>query len=491
MGSIGRRTLFHLRNELFTKIQELPIAFFNQNKTGDLISRINSDTDKLNQFFAQALIQFVSNFFLIMGSGIFIIFLSAELGVAALLPALIILIVTQFLGPWVQRRNLASLQSTGGLSSEISESLANFKVITAFNRIDYFTKKFAIANINNYKTSIQAGIASNIFTPLYTFISNLAQLIVLVFGIYLIQKGSITIGLFISFQFYLSNFYSPLRQLASVWSTLQLALASLDRIMEVLSKKSDMIITSVSKKSKPTDTILEFRDVIFGYDTDKKILNNVSFSLKKWKTYALVGPTGWGKTTTASLIARLYDPTSGEILLDGRDIRSWENSDRTKKIGFILQEPFLFTGTVRENILYGNNMYIDVSDDAFLGILEKMGLSGLLSKFDNGLAATVSTSGESISLGQKQLIAFMRAILKKPDILILDEATANIDTVTEELLEEMLDKLPKETTKVIIAHRLNTIKNADEIFFINAWSLINTGTMENAVDMLLHGKRES
>ena len=207
MGSIGRRTLFHLRNELFTKIQELPIAFFNQNKTGDLISRINSDTDKLNQFFAQTLIQFVSNFFLIMGSGIFIVFLSAELGVAALLPALIILIVTQFLGPWVQRRNLASLQSTGGLSSEISESLANFKVITAFNRIDYFTKKFAIANINNYKTSIQAGIASNIFTPLYTFISNLAQLIVLVFGIYLIQKGSITIGLFISFQFYLSNFY--------------------------------------------------------------------------------------------------------------------------------------------------------------------------------------------------------------------------------------------------------------------------------------------
>lgn len=281
MGSIGRRTLFHLRNELFTKIQELPIAFFNQNKTGDLISRINSDTDKLNQFFAQTLIQFVSNFFLIMGSGIFIVFLSAELGVAALLPALIILIVTQFLGPWVQRRNLASLQSTGGLSSEISESLANFKVITAFNRIDYFTKKFAIANINNYKTSIQAGIASNIFTPLYTFISNLAQLIVLVFGIYLIQKGSITIGLFISFQFYLSNFYSPLRQLASVWSTLQLALASLDRIMEVLSKKSDIKITSVSKKSKPTDTILEFRNVDFGYDSDKKILNNVSFSLKK------------------------------------------------------------------------------------------------------------------------------------------------------------------------------------------------------------------
>ncbi len=491
MGGVGRRTLFLLRNQLFTKIQELPIAFFNQNKTGDLISRINNDTDKLNQFFAQAFTQFLSNFFLIAGSGIFIVFLSPELWWAALLPALIILLATEMLSPWVQRKNLASLQSTGGMSGEIQESLANFKVITAFNRMDYFTQKFEEYNNRNYTASIQAGIASNIFTPLYTFVSNLAQLIVLVFGIYLIMKGDITIGLFISFQFYLNNFYSPLRQLASVWSSLQLALASLDRIMEVLSKKSDMKILPAPKNPISSDVILEFRDVSFGYPDGKTVLKNVNFSMKKWKTYALVGPTGWGKTTTASLIARLYDPTTGIVLLEWQDIRTFDAASRAGKVGFILQEPFLFTGTVRENILYGNDLSTDMTDDQIKKLLDDMWLLELLEKFDAGLDTQVSTSGESISLGQKQLLAFMRAILKSPDILILDEATANIDTVTEELLESMLAKLPKTTTKVIIAHRLNTIDNADEIFFVNGGSVTNTGSMQNALDMILHGKRES
>lgn len=185
------------------------------------------------------------------------------------------------LSPWVQRKNLASLQSTGGMSGEIQESLANFKVITAFNRMDYFTQKFEEYNTRNYTASIQAGIASNIFTPLYTFVSNIAQLIVLVFGIYLIMKGDITIGLFISFQFYLNNFYSPLRQLASVWSSLQLALASLDRIMEVLSKKSDMKILPAQKNPLSSDVILEFRNVSFGYPDGKTVLKDVNFSMKK------------------------------------------------------------------------------------------------------------------------------------------------------------------------------------------------------------------
>ena len=292
MGGVGRRTLFLLRNQLFTKIQELPIAFFNQNKTGDLISSINSDTDKLNQFFAQAFTQFLSNFFLIAGSGVFIVFLSPELGLAALAPALLIFLVTQMLSPWVQRKNLASLQSTGSMSAEIQESLANFKVITAFNRMDYFTSKFEEFNTRNYRASIGAGVASNLFTPLYTFVSNLAQLIVLVFGIYLIMRGSITIGLFISFQFYLNNFYSPLKQLASVWSSLQLALASLDRIMEVLSKKSDMKILPAPKDVLSSNTILEFRDVSFAYPEGKIVLKDVNLTMEKGKTYALVGPTG-------------------------------------------------------------------------------------------------------------------------------------------------------------------------------------------------------
>jgi ATP-binding cassette subfamily B protein len=220
-------------------------------------------------------------------------------------------------------------------------------------------------------------------------------------------------------------------------------------------------------------------------------LKDASFVLQRGRTYALVGPTGGGKTTTASLMARLYDPSSGAVLLDGRDIRSFSPEERTTRIGFILQEPFLFTGTVRDNIAYGNPKYRDLPSAELVEVLRKNNLAELLVRFEQGLDTKVTSSGDSVSLGQKQLIAFMRAALRNPELLILDEATANIDTITEQLLQEILDKLPASTTKVIIAHRLNTIANADEIFFVNAGSIVPAGSMEHAMDMLLHGKRES
>lgn len=190
-------------------------------------------------------------------------------------------------------------------------------------------------------------------------------------------------------------------------------------------------------------------------------------------------------------MARLYDPSEGTVFLNGKDIRTYSPSERTQKIGFILQEPILFSGTVKENILYGNEKYKDYSNEDFEKALKSAGLESLLVRFDDGLGAKVAMSGDALSLGQKQLIAFMRAVLREPELLILDEATANIDTVTEQLLEEILKKLPKETTRVIIAHRLNTIENADEIFFVNGGGITLAGSMEHAVEMLLHGKRES
>jgi ATP-binding cassette subfamily B protein len=220
-------------------------------------------------------------------------------------------------------------------------------------------------------------------------------------------------------------------------------------------------------------------------------LHDINFSLEKGKTYALVGPTGGGKTTTASLMARLYDPTEGQILLSGKDIRSYQPAERTQKIGFILQEPFLFTGTVRDNILYSNEKYQNHSNEELEKIIAEDNLTSLLERFESGLETKVTSSGDSISLGQKQLIAFMRAVLRHPELLILDEATANIDTVTEQLLTSILEKLPKSTTRVIIAHRLNTIEGADEIFFINAGTVTKAGSFEHALEMLLSGKRES
>jgi ATP-binding cassette subfamily B protein len=497
MGGVGRRLLFNLRNKIFTKLQELPVAFFNQNKAGDLISRINNDTDKLNQFFSQALMQFVSNIILIAGTGIFIIFINFKLGVVALLPAVVALVLTQLLNPWVKRASLKSLRSLGAMSAEIQESINNFKVIVSFNRLDYFRNKFKEANEINYKASVSAGVAGNIFNPVYTLSSSLAQLLVLAYGIYLISNGSFTIGLLIGFLLYVNNFYNPLRQLASVWPSLQLALAGLDRIFEVLSLEPN--IKTLAKENETPEifskskikSVIEFKDVSFCYVGDSCVLKKINFSLEKGKTYAFVGPTGGGKTTTASLMARLYDPDQGVVYLDGKDIRFYEPAERVKKIGFILQEPFLFNGTVRENILYGNGDYEKYNKEELVEMLKKANLTKLLSRFPNGLDTKIVLGGDAISLGQKQLIAFIRATLRNPEILILDEATANIDTVTEQMLQEIIDQLPKKTTKVIIAHRLNTIENADEIFFVNDGEVLKAGSMQQAVNMLLHGKRQS
>jgi ATP-binding cassette subfamily B protein len=495
MGGVGRRLLFNLRNKIFEKLQELPVAFFNANKAGDLISRINNDTDKLNQFFSQALMQFISNIILIISTGIFIIFINFRLGLIALLPAAIALIATQLLSPWVKRTSLRSLRSLGGMSAEIQESINNFKVIVAFNRLDYFRNKFKEANEINYSASISAGVASNVFNPIYVLASSLAQLAVLAYGIYLITLGQFTVGLLIGFLLYVNNFYSPLRQLASVWPSLQLALAGLDRISEVLSLESDLETMSEKEALAGTPSapgaVLEFQDVSFQYAPGKDVLKNISFALEKGKTYALVGPTGGGKTTTASLMARLYDPTKGTIYLEEKDIRFYGPAERVKKIGFILQEPFLFNGTLRENILYGNGDYNNYTNAELTAMLADHNLTKLLARFSDGLDTKIVSSGDAISLGQKQLIAFIRAVLRKPDILILDEATANIDTVTEQLLEEIIGNLPKETTKVIIAHRLNTIENADDIFFVNAGQITHAGSMRQAMDMLLHEERQS
>jgi ATP-binding cassette, subfamily B, bacterial len=489
MGGVGRRVLYYLRNELFLKLQDLPVAFFNQNKAGDLISRLNNDTDKLNQFVAQGLMQFVGSVFLISGAGIFLIGLNIKLGLAALMPAFGVLLLTRGTSAWIKRMNLGSLQALGGMSSEIQESLNNFKVVVAFNRMDYFRRRFDTANEKNFAASVSAGYANNIFMPLYGLASQLAQLIVVAYGISLIEAGQVTVGLLIGFLLYVNSFYGPMRQLATVWSSFQLAMAGLERISEVMSLESNMPV--IAAADTEGESVLSFRDVWFQYPDGKEVLRDTSFEMERGKAYALVGPTGGGKTTTASLMARLYDPTRGSVLLNGRDIRSYTAEERAQKIGFILQDPFLFSGTVRDNIVYGNEPYKSYSSPQLAEVLEEAGLSTLISRFPDGLDTVVTTSGNSISLGQKQLIAFMRAVLRNPELLILDEATANIDTVTEELLEEILNKLPASTTRVIIAHRLNTIDNVDQIFFVNSGEITLAGSMEHAVDMLMHEKRAS
>lgn len=505
-GGIGQRVVWNLRNKIFNKLQELPIQFFNQNKTGDLISRINNDTELLNQFFSQYITRFVDSIFMLAGITITVLVVNPKFGGAVLAPAICLLIITKLMGGWLRKRSTKSLQSIGGMSAEIQESLNNFKVIVAFNRRDYFKKKFDEANQTTFNANMSASIANSTVAPLYDLAANFAQLIVLTYGIYLVSTGEITIGLVLAFFTYAEKFYYPLRQFAAIWTSFQLSLAGWDRINQVLQLQSNLVVMDKTSDKIEDENIISFEDVSFTYESfentsDQKqwVIRHTNFDLQKGKTYALVGPTGGGKTTTASLMARLFDPTEGLVKLAGHDIRTLTQEERTKRIGFILQEPFLFSGTVRENILYGSDISQDYEDNHAPSSVQNIAqiekdiedFKPLLKSFEKGIDTVIKVSGDGMSLGQKQLIAFMRACIRQPDILILDEATANIDTVTETLLEDVLQKLPSTTTKVIIAHRLNTIKDADEIFFVGGGKVTPAGSFENAMDLLLHNKRES
>src|SRR3954465_1106401 len=287
MGGVGQRLLFTLRNAIFNKLQELPVAFFNANKAGDLISRVNNDTDKLNSFFSQSLMQFIGSIVTMVGAGIFLLIINIKLGAAALIPAVVIFLFTRIVSPWVKQKNALNLKSTGGMSAEIQESLNNFRVIIAFNRRDYFRKRFNEANRHNYTTAISAGLANNIFLPVYSLFSSIAQLIVLVYGIYLISKGEFSIGLLVSYLAYATNFYNPLRQLAALWTSFQVAMAGWDRISQILSLESNVGTVRLGETVTAGSALLTFRDVSFAYPNGSEILHHVSFDLQSGKTYAL------------------------------------------------------------------------------------------------------------------------------------------------------------------------------------------------------------
>ncbi len=485
MGRAGQSILFNLRNGIFNKLQSLPLAFFNQNKSGDLISRINNNTEKLNQAFSETLLRFIGNIFTIIGTALIMLALDFKLGAIALSSSIGLFIITSLISPWVKKKNQKSLDAFGELSGEIQESLSNFKVVIAFNRRDYFTNKFKESNHKNYKNATWATIANGILSPIYDFAGSASLLLVIIFGIDMIQSGEVTFGTLASFILYVDRFYQPLRIMAQLFTSIQTSRAAWTRISRILRLKTDLdIVDKTSAKTEESGDLVKFDRVFFGYEPGKAVLKDINFEIKEGKTYALIGPTGGGKSTTASLMARLYDPTDGTIYLHGRDIKSFTHDELSSEIGFILQEPFLFSGTIAENIKYGKKELADLNEEELTNKLNELGLEKVVERFKDGLNTEIKGEGDGVSLGQKQLVAFIRILLRAPRLLIMDEATANIDTVTEKLLQEIIDKLPKETTKIIIAHRLNTIKNADQLFFIANGEMEKAMNFDKAMELI-------
>lgn len=499
MGDETQKALYNMRGTLFDKVLELPIAFFNQNKIGDLMSRINNDTEKISQFLSDSFVRFVGSTVTLTGIAAFVLYLNLKLGAVLLAAAVVLIAISRLLSPYLERVNKESSRSLATFTAGVQENITNFKAIVAFNKRDYFEEYLGNLSTKTYKASLKAGFGNKILEPIYDFGGFIAQISVLCVGIYFISTGQITVGLLITFISYAIRFYDPLRYMATILSELQVALAAWGRIQDILNLKNNIIAmpneeceeSHIHKVEHDQKELMMFDDVTFGYTKEKEILHRVSFNLEKGKTYALVGPTGGGKSTLANLMSRLYDPTGGVIYFKGKDIRTMDDATRSEHISLILQDPYIFEGTVLSNIVYGNPALEGKTHDEMVELSKTEGLDYLTSRFEKGLDTPIDTGGENISLGQRQLISFLRIALRKPDILILDEATANIDTITETYLQKVIDNLPIETTKVIIAHRLHTIQKADFIFFINGGNVEHAQSLEEATQLIKDAKRAS
>ncbi len=470
MSIAGQKILADLRAEIFQKLQNLDLKFLEGSQAGDLISRLSNDIDVLNTFFSQSLAQMIGSLFALIGIVIAMLSLDWHLGLAALAIIPIAFYVTKLFSGLSRRAFRKTRSTIGDVSAEMEEQVSGVKVAQAFNRTERNVGEFARRNAANRDANISANTITSAFAPAMDILSTLDLALVAAYGGYLAIIGAITVGTLVAFIQYVQSFFRPIQTLAQMWTVAQSAFAAAERLFFLLDKKIELLD---GKKELPKiKGRIRFQNVSFGYETDVPVLDSVSFETMPGETIALVGPTGAGKTTLASLIARFYDVDKGSVTIDGYDLREVTQHSLRSQMGMVTQSPFLFSGTVMDNIRYGR---LDATDEDVAKAAKAANAHGFIEKMTEGYQTEVGERGGLLSQGQRQLIAIARALLADPRILILDEATASIDTRTEKLIQEAFNRLLSGRTSFVIAHRLSTVRNADQILILENGRIVERG----------------
>ena len=481
VGKAGQNLLANLRQRVFNQILNLSMHFLEGNQAGELMSRLVNDIDALNNFFSQALNQMIGAVFSLIGIMVAMFVLSWQLALSVLimLPALVI--TTTIFSRRARKSFRKTRETIGDVSAGLEEELGGVKVAQAFNRTDKNVSKFEVRNAANRDANINAIAITSAFTPTMDIISTLDLALVAALGGYLVINHTFNVGVVVAFLQYTQNFFRPIQMVSQMWTVAQSSLAAAERVFDLL----DMVPTVQDVPDAITSTVLEgkvvFNNVSFGYEDNEPVLDEVSFKAEPGETVAIVGPTGAGKTTIASLIARFYDVEGGLISIDGYDVRNFAQRNLRSHMGIVTQEPFLFSGTVMENIRYGR---LNASDDEVIAAAQAANADDFISRLQGGYNTEVGERGKLLSQGQRQLIAIARAILANPRILILDEATASVDTRTEVMIQKAMKQLLKGRTSFVIAHRLSTIRNADQVLVIDHGKIVENGTHQ---DLLVKG----
>lgn len=473
VGSVGQRALASLRERLFVQFQRLPLSYFDRHPVGDLMSRASNDVDTLNQLLSQGLTQLLGALFSLIGILVAMLLLNVPLALASFAVIPVMILTTALFGRAARRAFKVTRETTGGVTAELQEEIVGIREAQAFNRTGENIERFRERNAANRAANVSAVAVTSAFSPSIDVLSTLATALVIGYGSLLVFSGSLTVGLLTAFLIYVQQFFRPVQLASQVYTQLQSALAGAERVYSVLDEATEPPDKSQVVELASLKGHVAYEQVGFAYKAGRPILHDVSFSVEPGQTVALVGPTGSGKTTLANLLPRFYDVSEGAVRVDGVDVREVTRASLRRHIGMVLQEPFLFSGTVGANIRYGK---LEATAEEVQAAAEAVGAHAFISALPEGYDTSLGEGGGSISQGQRQLLSFARAVLSDPRILILDEATSNVDTRTERLIQEALATLLKGRTSIVIAHRLSTIVGADLILVVEAGRIKERGT---------------
>lgn len=470
---VSQAAIKDLRNKLFDKLTKLSPRFFDSHTSGELMSRLTNDIDQIGNTLSQSMTQVITGVLTLTGVLISMISLNILLTIVTVITVPLSMILIRKITKRSQNYFLIQQKTLGELNGLIEESISAQATIKAHLREDSMIGKFSETNIRLRDVGRVAQMLSGMIMPLMTMINNLSYVLIAVFGGIMSYMGMINVGLIGTFVSYSRQFGQPINQLASQMNQLQVAIASSSRAFEILNSEVEIINTENAEKLSAEIEKIEFENVSFSYVKEKKVLNDISFSVKKGETVALVGPTGVGKTTIINLLMRFYDIKTGEIKINNRNIKEYTLDSLRKKIGIVLQETVLFVGSVSDNIKFGN---LDASDEEIREAAYKANANDFIELLKEEYDTELRDDGENLSSGQRQLLSIARTILSDPDVLILDEATSNVDTRTEKKIQQAMKNLMDGRINIVIAHRLSTIREATRILVLKEGSIAEAGT---------------
>lgn len=479
MAGISERVVFGLRGAIFKKLQKLPISFFDKYTHGEIMSRLSNDVENVSMTISQSAIQLMSGVINILGALFMMLYLSPLLTGASMITIPLVIIMTRSIAKKTRKFFKQQQISLGALNGHIEESISGIQVVQAFNHEEQVIAQFNQINANLCDVGIKAQILSGFIMPLMNVINNLGFAVVALVGGVLAIQGQITVGVIVSFLSYSRQFSRPLNEIANTFNTLQSGVAGAERVFEVLDEQEESEDVEEAEVLEDVKGEVVFKNVTFGYDPKEPVLNNVSFHVKQGSNIALVGPTGAGKTTVVNLLTRFYEINEGEIQIDGRDIRLYSRDSLRRCFGMVLQDTYLFSGTVKENIQYGR---LDATEEEIKEAARSAKADSFIQRLPKGYHTQLVEGGINLSQGERQLLAIARAILADPSILILDEATSNVDTRTELHIQEAMLVLMKNRTTFIIAHRLSTIQHADVIMVVDDGKIVESGNHQTLIE---------